>query len=141
MKKFSRKVSEAGKNARMRDLEREKDNQLFSQDELDNMNEMQQRAQSRGMIVIPEKRIKNRDRFVQMNQINMAHLSKIKYFENKEKILLLDIAPYVGIESNCLVHDVEAKVQVPLTLTELAEKLGRGKNNISPIVNSLIDKG
>lgn len=138
---LSKNLANAEKKARVKDLEREKSNQVLSQEEMEAAQKLQTKAQGRGMILVPEKRVKNRDKFVQINQVNMIHLNAIDYIEKKEKILLFDISPYVGLVSNCLVHNVEDKVQVPMTLTELAMKIGRTVNNISPIVNSLINKG
>jgi len=39
------------------------------------------------------------------------------------------------------VDDIHAKSPIPLTITDIAEAIERTKNNISPIINSLIDKG
>lgn len=105
------------------------------------VNELQQKAQARGSIIVPERKVKNRNRYVQLQQLNIAYLHELKYLTNAEKVLLFDMCPHVGIDSNCIVEDIHEKVQNPLTITEFAKKIGRTRNNVSPIINSLIDKG
>ncbi|HDR8089886.1 TPA: MarR family transcriptional regulator [Bacillus cereus] len=115
--------------------------QILSDEELLKANEIQAKANVRGMKLVPERTIKNRDRYVQLQQLNISYLHNLKYLTNAEKVLLFDMCPHVGIESNCIVDDVYEKVQSPLTITEFASKIGRTRNNVSPIINSLIDKG
>lgn len=131
-------LKQVEKKARLREIENEK---ILTDEEMELMNRLQAKAQARGSIIIPEKKVKNRDRYVQIQQLNMAYLRKIKYLTNAEKVFLLDISPLVGIDSNCLVEDIYAKSPIPLTITDIAEAIDRTKNNISPIINSLIDKG
>ncbi len=97
MKKDSLNFRKAEKNARLRDLENEK---ILTDEELQKASELQSKANSRGMILIPERKVKNKARFVQLNQANLLYLREIKYLTTAEKTFLIDIAPHVEIESN-----------------------------------------
>lgn len=76
-----------------------------------------------------------------MNQANLLYLREIKYLTNAEKTFLMDIAPHVEIESNCLVENCKMTNSMPLTQSDLAAILGKKKQNVNPIIKGLIDKG
>ncbi|BCC09598.1 hypothetical protein BCJMU51_p57 (plasmid) [Bacillus cereus] len=130
--------SQADRNARKRDLEKEK---FFSDEEWELANDLQSRANARGMKLVPERKIKNRAKFAQMLQDNVDYLEEIDYLDDKEIIFLWKISRKVGFLSNCLVDDIHKKSPVPLTQTDIATLLKRTKNNVNPIVKSLVAKG
>ncbi len=138
MKKNVGNFSEAERKARLRDLENEK---ILTEEELQQATELQTKANSRGMVLIPERKVKNKARFVQLNQANLLYLREIKYLTTAEKTFLIDIAPHVEIESNCIVEDCKKINSTPLTQSDLAVVLGKKKQNVNPIIKGLIDKG
>nr|WP_162482696.1 MarR family transcriptional regulator [Clostridioides difficile]VUB78604.1 Winged helix-like DNA-binding domain superfamily protein [Clostridioides difficile] len=130
--------SEAERKARLRDLENEK---ILSDEEMAIAQELQAKANARGMKLVPDKKIKNNTHFVQIIQQNFRYLREQNYLTLAEKGFLLDISEFVGFLSNCIVDDITKKSPVPLNQSDLAKALGRGRNKISPLVNSLVDKG
>lgn len=135
---MSKDFNEAERKARLRDIQNEK---ILSEEELHQATELQSKANARGMILIPERKIKNTAKFVQILQQNIGYLRKENHLTLAEKGFLLDISEFVGYDSNCIVDDVSKKKPIPLNQSELALALGRGKNKISPLVKSLVDKG
>ena len=133
-----KKISEAEKKARLREIQQDK---ILTEEELLKATELQTKANTRGMVLIPERKIKNRARFVQLNQANLLYLREIKYLTTAEKTFLIDIAPHVEIESNCIVEDCKKTNSIPLTQSDLANVLGKKKQNVNPIIKGLIDKG
>jgi predicted transcriptional regulator len=131
-------LEQVEKNARLRDIENSK---ILSEEELQLANELQLKANSRGMKLVPERKVKNKARFVQIIQQNIQYLFEIDYLTNAEKVFLLDVSMCVGFLSNCLVSDINSKEQIPLTQRELAKKIGRHETKVSPLVRKLIDKG
>ncbi|KXY40035.1 hypothetical protein AT257_06745 [Bacillus cereus] len=129
---------EAEKKARLRDIQNEK---ILTEEEMVLANTLQIKANERGMKLVPERKIRNKAKFVQIIQQNITYLRSEKYLTNAEKSFLIDIAGYVGFLSNCLVEDVNLKNPIPLTQSDLSRKLGIDKSNMSKRVNSLIDKG
>ncbi|MFJ7932647.1 MarR family transcriptional regulator [Peribacillus sp. NPDC096448] len=133
-------LQNAEEKARIRDFENERNNQ-FSSEDLQTANELAEKASKQRMRLVPERKVKNRAKFVQIIQQNIMYLQRVKYLSNAEKVFLLDISGYVGFLSNCIVDDVNLKNPVPMTQTDLANAIGRYKTKVSPIINSLIDKG
>jgi len=138
MKKSVVNFSEAEKKARLRDLENGK---ILTNEELKLANDLQTKANSKGMKLVPDRKIKNNTPFVQIIQHNLSYLRKEGYLTLAEKGFLVDISEFVGFLSNCIVDDVKKKDPIPLNQSDLAKALGRGKNKISPLINSLVDKG
>ncbi|HDR8344246.1 TPA: MarR family transcriptional regulator, partial [Bacillus cereus] len=66
MKKFIN-LEQAEKNARLREIENSK---ILSEEEMQLANQLQAKASSRGMKLIPEKKVKNKAKFVQLLQLN-----------------------------------------------------------------------
>ncbi|MBM7647028.1 putative transcriptional regulator [Scopulibacillus daqui] len=130
--------NDAEKKARLRDIENEK---ILTDEEMKKAHELQAKANSRGMKLVPERKVKNRAKFVQIIQQNILYLKEQRYLTNAEKSFLIDVSGYVGFSSNCLVDDVNSKNPMPITQTDLAKKLGMDKSNMSKRINSLIDKG
>lgn len=137
-KAVSKSLAAATKSSRLRELEAEK---ILTEEELEQANQLQAKANARGMKLVPERKVKNKAKFVQIIQQNIMFLQQQKYLTNAEKVFLFDIAGYVGFLSNCIVNDVTLKTPTPLTQTDLANVIGRHKTKVSPIINSLIDKG
>lgn len=131
-------LEQVEKNARLRDIENSK---ILSEEEMYIVNELQAKASSKGMKLVPERKIKNKAKFVQIIQQNIQYLFEINYLTNAEKVFLLDISMCVGFLSNCLVSDINSKEQIPLTQRELAKKIGRYETKVSPLIRKLIDKG
>ena len=131
-------LEEVERNARLRDIESSK---ILSEEEIKLANELQAKANSRGMKLVPERKIKNKAKFVQIIQQNLQYLFEIDYLTNAEKVFLLNVSMCVGFLSNCLVNDINSKEQIPLTQRELAKKIGRHETKVSPLVRKLIDKG
>ncbi|MDI3095056.1 helix-turn-helix domain-containing protein [Priestia megaterium] len=129
---------EAEKKARLREIENGK---VLSEEELNYANELQAKANSKGMKLVPERKIKNKVRFVQLIQENILYLRDIKYLTTAEKNFLMDLVPNVEFSSNCIVNDSRQVNSLPVTQSDLAEILGKKKQNINPIIKGLIDKG
>ncbi|EJQ59838.1 hypothetical protein IG7_05656 [Bacillus cereus HuA2-4] len=131
-------LSDSEKQARLRDINNSK---ILTEEEMYLANELQAKANSYGMKLVPERKVKNKAKFVQIIQQNFQYLFEINYLSNAEKVFLLDISMCVGFLSNCLVSDINSKEQVPLTQRELAKKIGRHETKVSPLIKNLIDKG
>ncbi|MBG9465157.1 hypothetical protein ABE55_01010 [Bacillus thuringiensis] len=131
-------LEQAERNSRLRDIENSK---ILSEEEMYIANELQAKANSYGMKLVPERKIKNKAKFVQIIQQNIQYLFEIDYLTNAEKVFILDISMCVGFLSNCLVSDINSKEQIPLTQRELAKKIGRYETKVSPLIRKLIDKG
>jgi CRP-like cAMP-binding protein len=126
------------KKARLRDIETE---QILTSEEMAIANELQNKANTRGMKLVPDRKVKSKVRFVQFIQDNWDYLITNDYFGNDELLLLMKISGKVGFLSNCIVHDIHAKSQIPMTQSDIASYLGINKGNLSRIIKSLIDKG
>lgn len=130
--------AEAEKKARLRDIENGK---VLTEEELRLANELQQKAQSRGMKLVPDRKVKSRVKFAQMIQENWKHLNVIQYFTSEEIVFLIKIMPYIGFSSNCIVVDIARKEQVPMNQTEIAKVIGSDKTRVSKTIKKLMDKG
>ncbi|MGG4425005.1 helix-turn-helix domain-containing protein [Bacillus velezensis] len=137
---LSKSLEAAETAARSRELEKESQEQWNSED-MQVANDLSEKAAKNGMKLVPDRKVKSRVRFAQMIQVNFAFLRSKKYLTTAEKNFIIDIMPNVGFLSNCLVDDILKKNPVPLTQTEIAAILGKKKQNVNPIINSLIDKG
>ncbi|EOP49069.1 MULTISPECIES: MarR family transcriptional regulator [Bacillus cereus group] len=131
-------LEQAEKNARLRDIENSK---ILSEEEMQLANELQSKASSRGMKLVPEKKIKNKAKFVQLLQLNWEYLRQQDYMTGEEKIFLLDIQAYIGLHSNAIVDDITKKYASPLNITQIGEVLGTSRTKVSRVINSLVKKG
>lgn len=131
-------LEQAEKNARLRDIQNSK---VLTEEELRFANELQAKANAKGMKLVPERKVKNKAKFVQLIQINLLYLREQKYLTTAEKNFLMDIIPNVEFLSNCIVDDISKKSPIPLTQKDIADILGKKKQNINPIIKGLIDKG
>ncbi|MGG0759152.1 MarR family transcriptional regulator [Bacillus paramycoides] len=131
-------LEQAEKNARLRDIENSK---ILSEEEMQLANELQAKAGSRGMKLVPEKKVKNKAKFVQLLQLNWEYLRQKDYMTGEEKIFLLDIQAYIGLHSNAIVDDITKKYASPLNITQIGEVLGTSRTKVSRVINSLVKKG
>ena len=72
-------LKQAEKNARLRDIE---DSKILSEEEMYLANELQSKANLRGMKLVPERKVKNKAKFVQIIQDNWSYLQSISYLKN-----------------------------------------------------------
>lgn len=119
----------AERQARLRDINKEK--------LLEEINELTGEEYFIGR----KKRKTDRIRFAQMIQENWKYLNKINYLTTAEKAFLIDIIPYIGFDSNCIVEDPGAKNQIPLTQDQIGQAIGKNKSQVSKIIKPLIRKG
>ncbi|HDR7398127.1 helix-turn-helix domain-containing protein [Bacillus toyonensis] len=131
-------LEQAEKNARLRDIENSK---ILSEEEMYIANELQAKANSYGMKLVPEKKVKNKAKFVQLLQLNWEYLRQKDYLTGEEKIFLLDIQAYIGLHSNAIVDDITKKYASPFNITQIGEVLGTSRTKVSRVINSLVKKG
>lgn len=138
MKKSSVNFTEAEKKARLRDIENGK---VLTDEELQQANEFQAKANSKGMKLVPERKVKNKARFVQIIQENWAYLQSESYLKNEEIVFLMSLIPFVGFGSNAIVDNPRKKQPIPLTQREVARALGTSETKVSRVVRGLFSKG
>ncbi|WOA61077.1 MarR family winged helix-turn-helix transcriptional regulator [Bacillus mycoides] len=131
-------LKQSEKNARLREIE---DSKILSEEEMYLANELQAKANSHGMKLVPERKVKNKAKFAQIIQENWLYLIQNNYLKNEEIMFLNKIIGFIGFRSNCIVHDINTKEQLPMTQTEIAEKIGSSKNTVSRLIKQLIEKG
>lgn len=132
-------LKDAEQKARIRDYQNSK---VLTDVEMEQANELQAKANARGMKLVPEKKVKNNARFVQIIQQNWAFLLETDYLKTEEIKFLMRLVPYIGFKSNCIVEDINKKAEaVPMTQVDLAVKLKSSKQTVGRLVNQLIDKG
>ncbi|MCQ6530979.1 helix-turn-helix domain-containing protein [Bacillus mycoides] len=129
---------EAEKNARLRDIENSK---ILSEEEMYIANELQSKANLRGMKLVPERKIKNKAKFVQIIQDNWSYLQSISYLKNEEIVFLMSLIPFIGFGSNAIVDNPKKKQPLPLTQRELAKSLETSETKVSRVVKALYTKG
>ncbi|PEW24233.1 MarR family transcriptional regulator [Bacillus thuringiensis] len=129
---------QAERNSRLRDIENSK---ILSEEEMQLANELQAKASSRGMKLVPERKVKSKVKFVQIIQDNLGYMMETEYLKNEEIKFLFRVMPYIAFRSNCIVDDIHKKNSVPMTQVDIAKVLGSSKQTINRIVNQLIDKG
>jgi glycerophosphoryl diester phosphodiesterase len=129
---------EAERKARLRDIKNEK---VLTEEELRQANELQAKANARGMKLVPERKVKNKARFVQIIQENWTYLQKEQYLKNEEIVFLMSLIPFIGFGSNAIVDDPKKKQPLPITQRELARALGTSETKVSRVVKGLFLKG
>jgi hypothetical protein len=141
------KLAEAEKNARLRDLEieREKSKNDFhgvDQKEIDQaIQTVSKAAGGKEVYFGIKKSPKSKVKFVQINQPNLGYLMEKEYFKSEEMKFLFRIMPYIAFRSNCIVDDINIKNAIPVTQVELAKKIGSSQPTVNRLVKQLIDKG
>jgi hypothetical protein len=131
-------LERAEKNARLRDIQNSK---VLTEDELRLANELQEKANARGMKLVPERKVKNKARFVQIIQENWSYLLVKQYLKNEEIVFLMNLIPFIGFGSNAIVDNPKKKQPIPITQRELARVLGTSETKISRVVKGLFTKG
>jgi|SRR5581483_7463243 len=131
-------LGQAEKNARLRDIQNGK---ILTEDELKLVNELQAKANARGMKLVPERKVKSRVKFAQFIQVNWDFLLDTNYLTDEQILFLVRIHRRIGFGSNCIVFDINQKDQIPMTQSDVAEFLKTSKAKVSRIVNQLMDKG
>ena len=126
------------KNARLRDIENSK---ILSEEEMYIANELQSKANLRGMKLVPERKVKNKAKFVQIIQDNWSYLQSISYLKNEEIVFLMSLIPCIGFGSNAIVDNPKKKHPLPLTQRELAKFLETSETKVSRVVKALYTKG
>ncbi|WP_337134670.1 hypothetical protein [Priestia megaterium] len=111
-------LDDANKKARFKDIQNEK---VLGHEKMEFANELQ--AKAKGMMLVPDRKIKNNTPFVQIIQHNFSYLRKEGYLTLAEKGFLVDISEFVGFSSNCIVDDVKKKDLIPLNQSDLARAL------------------
>ncbi|MED4115676.1 winged helix-turn-helix transcriptional regulator (plasmid) [Bacillus sp. PK9-021] len=141
------KLAEAEKNARLRDLEieREKSKNDFhgvDQKEIDQaIQTVSKAAGGKEVYFGIKKSPKSKVKFVQINQPNLGYLMEKEYFKSEEMKFLFRVMPYIAFRSNCIVDDINTKNAIPVTQVELAKKIGSSQPTVNRLVKQLIDKG
>ncbi|MBZ6485173.1 hypothetical protein CCZ20_27665 [Priestia aryabhattai] len=136
--KLEKALQAAEKRARLRDIENQK---VLTNEELELANELQAKANAGKMKLVPERKVKNKAKFAQIIQENWLYLIQNEILKNEEIMFLNKILGFIGFRSNCLVRDIKAKEQIPMTQTELAEALKMSRTNANRLIKQLIEKG
>ena len=131
-------VQDVEKKAKLRDYANSK---VLTDEEMEQASELQSKAASRGMMLIPEKKIKNRAKFVQIIQNNFSYLLANNYLTNEEIVFLNKLIPYIGFGSNGIVEDISKKQPIALNQSGIADALKTSKTTVSRIIKSLVEKG
>ncbi|MBJ8056132.1 MarR family transcriptional regulator [Bacillus cereus] len=131
-------LEQVEKNARLRDIENSK---ILSEEEMQLANELQSKANSRGMKLVPERKVKNKAKFVQIIQDNWSYLQSISYLKNEEIVFLMSLIPFIGFGSNAIVDNPKKKQPLPFTQRELAKSLETSETKVSRVVKALYTKG
>jgi predicted transcriptional regulator len=147
-KKFAQATQRADMKARQRDIELEiqkreqqEKRQGMTQEEINQTLENVNKLHQNKYIIWKRKTKQQKARFAQILQLNWLYLNKEKYLTNAEKSFLLDLIPYVGLNSNAVVDNIKRKSPMPVNQRQLAEMLGVSETNINPKIKSLVKKG
>lgn len=131
-------INQAERNARLRDIEREK---VLNEDEMQIADDLQRKADDRGMILIPKRKYNSKIKFVQIFQENWTFLEEKGYLKTEEVMFLMKLLPHIAFGSNGIVDSPKKKQPLPLNQTGIAEVLKTSKTKVSRVVNNLVDKG
>jgi len=136
---------QAEKNARLRDIEGEKEKfkeeYNVPEEELQRALETISKATGKDHYIGTKKSIQSKVRFAQFLQNNWEFLRQSKYLSAREKSFFIDITPLIAFSSNCIVDDIKFKNPAPLNISQIASNLGNERANVSRIINSLVKKG
>ncbi|HFK1501362.1 TPA: MarR family transcriptional regulator, partial [Bacillus paranthracis] len=141
VKAISKALNKASKKAHNKDLEIEKSKQVLTDEEMEKACELQSKAKAQGMVLLPERRVKNRARFVQIMQDNWSFIQGHQYLTSEQIVFLMSLVPHVAIGSNAIVDVPRKKQPVGLNQSEIAAVLGTSKAKVSRVVKSLVEKG
>ncbi|MEN3156742.1 helix-turn-helix domain-containing protein [Priestia aryabhattai] len=144
---FRLNFTEADQNARLRDLEIEKE-QLkeeyhgVDQEEVNQAMKTLSKATGGKEIYIGTKRSpKSKVKFAQFIQDNWNYALENDYFTDEQMLFLLRVQRFMQFKSNCLVDDIHSRSAVPLTQKAIAQRLKTSAPKVSRIVNELVEKG
>lgn len=138
--------SKAERSARKRDFEIEhekfqEDHNGVDKETFEKAMSVLSRATGKDIGIYTKRSSQSKVRFAQTLQENLQYLYENKYLTSSEKVFLMDIIPYIAFSSNCIVLDIKSKNPIPANITEIGKLIGRDRKNISPIINSLKNKG
>jgi len=137
---------QAEKNARKRDLEKEKENFIEQHNGIDEETFKQAmsiigKATGKDLYVGTKRSTQSKVKFVQFIQDNWDHALETNFFTTEEILFLVKIQRFMQFKSNCIVDDIHSRNAVPMTQKQIAERLGTSSPTVSKIVNNLVDKG
>lgn len=137
---------QAERNARKRDFEIESekfknDHNEVSKEDLEKALQIVSKATGKEHYIGTKKPPKSRVRFVQLIQDNWDYAIENGFLADEEVLFLMRIQRKLGFKSNCIVFDIHAKEQIPMTQKDIADLLGVDKSRVSKLVKKLIDKG
>lgn len=147
MKKNIIDFKEVEKNARLRDLKNEKvklkqDYHGVDQEEVNKAMETLSKATGGKEIYIGTKRSpKSKVKFAQFIQDNWDYALENNFFTDEEILFLVRIQRFMQFKSNCIVDDIHSRSAIPMSQTQIAERLKTYKSQVSKIVKSLMNKG
>lgn len=138
--------SEAERKARERDSELEKlkyklEHGGFSQEDIEKALTTLAGATNKSYYIGTRRSPQSKLRFAQFLQRNWKFLSQKKYLSSGEKAFLVDIVPFIGFDSGCIVVDPMPKNTVPAYIKEIAVMTSRNRSNVNMTINCLVDKG
>lgn len=138
--------TEAEKNAKVRDLEIEKkkfeqEHNGVSKDDLEKAMELISKATGKEHYIGTKRSPQSRVKFVQLIQDNWDYAIENKRLDDEEILFLMRIQRKLAFKSNCIVFDIHAKEQIPMTQKDIADFLGVDKSRVSKLVKKLMDKG
>ncbi|MEH7042163.1 MULTISPECIES: helix-turn-helix domain-containing protein [Bacillus cereus group] len=147
MKKNIIKFGQAEQKAKQRDLEIEKQQFIekhngVDQGAVDEALKILSRATGGKEVYIGTKKSpQSKVRFVQLIQDNWNYALEIGYFTDEEILFLMRIQRFLQFKSNCIVDNIHSRSAVPMTQTQIAERLGTSKPKVSRILKQLQEKG
>ena len=127
------KLNEAEKNARLRDIEVEKNNYI----DLEKVNEIEKKANDLGYGLYKKRNI-NQAKFIQTIHENLEVLIKKQYLTNAELSFMLSIFPLIDYQTNAILSKDGKEF---LNVSQIAKYLNKTRNPVSKTINSLIEKG
>ncbi|MGH0697608.1 helix-turn-helix domain-containing protein [Bacillus cereus] len=147
MKKNIIKFGQAEQKAKQRDLEIEKQQFIekhngVDQGAVDEALKILSRATGGKEVYIGTKKSpQSKVRFVQLIQDNWNYALETGYFTDEEILFLMRIQRFLQFKSNCIVDNIHSRSAVPMTQTQIAERLGTSKPKVSRILKQLQEKG
>jgi len=145
-RKFKIDFTDAEQNARLRDLEVEKekfkeDHHGIEQEEVKQAMETLSKATGKDIYIGTKRSPKSKVKFAQFIQDNWDYALENNYFTDEQMLFLLRVQRYMQFKSNCIVDDIHSRSAVPLTQKAIAQRLKTSAPKVSRIVNELVDKG
>nr|WP_255264210.1 helix-turn-helix domain-containing protein [Bacillus cereus] len=76
-----------------------------------------------------------------MIQDNWNYALETEYLTDEEMLFLIRIQRFLQFKSNCIVDDIHSRNAIPMSQTQIAERLGTSKPKVSRILKQLERKG